>query len=43
MMVAAGGQERTRDEWEKLFAGTGWRLDELRPARQFFILVTRPA
>ncbi len=43
MMVAAGGQERTHEEWEKLFAGTGWRLDEVRPARPSFILVTRPA
>ena len=43
MMVAAGGQERTREEWEKLFDGTGWRLDEVRPVGPFFILVTHPA
>lgn len=43
MMVAAGGQERTREEWEKLFAGAGWRLDEVRPASRSNILVTRPA
>jgi hypothetical protein len=43
MMVAAGGQERTREEWEKLFAGTGWRLDDVRPAARSSILVTRPA
>jgi hypothetical protein len=43
MMVAAGGQERTREEWEKLFAATGWRLDEVRPAGRLNILVTRPA
>lgn len=43
MMVAAGGQERTREEWERLFADTGWRLDMVRPAGWTFILVTRPA
>lgn len=42
MMVAAGGQERTREEWERLFAGAGWRLDEVRPTGWTFILVTRP-
>ncbi len=42
MMVAAGGQERTREEWEKLFESTGWRLDDVRPASRSFILVTRP-
>lgn len=42
MMVAAGGQERTREEWEKLFGSTGWRLDDVRPAGRSFILVTRP-
>jgi hypothetical protein len=43
MMVAAGGQERTREEWEQLFASTGWRLAEVHPAGRLFILVTRPA
>jgi hypothetical protein len=43
MMVAAGGRERTRQEWEQLFASTGWRLDEVHPAGRLFILVTRPA
>jgi hypothetical protein len=42
MMVAAGGQERTREEWEKLFASTGWRLDDVRPAARSSILITRP-
>ena len=43
MMVAAGGRERTREEWEELFAGAGWRLEEVRPAATTSILVTRPA
>lgn len=43
MMVAAGGQERTREEWKELFNGAGWRLDEIRPAAHVFIFVTRPA
>jgi hypothetical protein len=43
MMVAAGGEERTREEWEKLLAATGWRLEEVRPAGRSNILVTRPA
>jgi hypothetical protein len=43
MMVAAGGQERTREEWEQLFAATGWRLAEVHPAGRLFLLVTRPA
>jgi hypothetical protein len=42
MMVAAGGRERTREEWEELFASAGWRLDEVRPASTFFMLVARP-
>jgi len=43
MMVAAGGRERTREEWEKLFASTGWRLGEIRPIGRLAILVTYPA
>ena len=43
MMVAAGGRERTREEWEELFAGAGWRLEDVRPAATTSILVTRPA
>jgi hypothetical protein len=43
MMVAAGGRERTREEWEELFASAGWRLDDVRPAGTSSILVTRPA
>jgi hypothetical protein len=43
MMVAAGGRERTREEWDELFGGSGWRLDEVRPAARSSILVTRPA
>lgn len=42
MMVAAGGQERTREGWETIFADAGWRLEEVRPAGWTFILVTRP-
>ena len=42
MMVAAGGQERTHEEWEKLFSRAGWRLDEVRPAGRSNILVARP-
>ncbi len=42
MMVAAGGRERTREEWEELFARAGWRLDEVRPAGPSSMLVTRP-
>lgn len=43
MMVGARGQERTREEWEKLFAIAGWQLHEVRPAGRSSILVTRPA
>ena len=43
MLVAAGGQERTREEWDELFAKAGWRLDEIRPAGPLSILITRPA
>ena len=43
MMVAAGGRERTREEWEDLFVSAGWRLDDVRPAGRSSILVTRPA
>lgn len=43
MMVAAGGRERTREEWEELFVSAGWRLDDVRPAGRSSILVTRPA
>ena len=42
MMVAAGGQERTRPEWEDLFSGAGWRLEEVRPVASLSLLVARP-
>jgi hypothetical protein len=42
MMVSAGGQERTRQEWDELFASAGWRLDQVRPAATSSVLVTRP-
>ena len=43
MLVAAGGRERTRDEWEQLLAGSGWRLEEIRPCGRSSFLVARPA
>lgn len=43
MLVAAGGRERTRDEWEQLLAGSGWRLEEIRPCGRSSVLVARPA
>jgi hypothetical protein len=43
MMIAAGGRERTREEWEDLFKNTGWVLDEVRPSGPTSMLVTRPA
>lgn len=43
MMVAVGGEERTRDEWERLFTSTGWRLGEIRPIGRMSILITHPA
>lgn len=43
MMVAAGGRERTRTEWEQILGANGWRLEDARPAGPSSILVTRPA
>ncbi len=44
MLTAAGGQERTPDEYEALFAGAGLRLERTLPtASGFSVMETTPA
>ena len=44
MLVATGGRERARDEWEAILAGAGFELGAITPtASRFQILEARPA
>ena len=39
MLVMPGGRERTRDEWTRLLAEGGFRLDDVRPLRATWQLI----
>lgn len=44
MLVMPGGRERTRDEWTRLLAQGGFRLDDVRPLRMAWqLIVATPA
>jgi hypothetical protein len=44
MMTGVGGKERTKADFEKIFAESGFAMEELIPtASMFSIVVGRPA
>jgi hypothetical protein len=42
MLVLLGGRERTRSEYEALFAASGWRLDDVHPGPRSSLLEAVP-
>ncbi|MGA3488580.1 methyltransferase [Micromonosporaceae bacterium DT55] len=42
MLVLLGGRERTRSDWERLLAGSGFVLDSVAPGPRSSLLTARP-